>query len=93
MLYLCAIPAGLAIHLAKRSLNVHVDFGILSILGERQEGERRASSCPPRLAGRRGQELGLLDDFRLYTRTLSQAEVRSDMNTPVSEGNSSSTRH
>jgi len=36
---------------------------------------------------------GLLDDFRLYTRALSQAEVRSDMNTPVSAGNSSSTRH
>ena len=36
---------------------------------------------------------GLLDDFRLYTRALSQAEVRSDMNTPVSDGNSSPARH
>ena len=35
---------------------------------------------------------GLLDDFRLYTRALSQAEIRSDMNTPVSNANSSSTR-
>jgi len=36
---------------------------------------------------------GLLDDFRLYTRALSQTEVRRDMSTPVSDGNSSSTRH
>jgi hypothetical protein len=35
---------------------------------------------------------GLLDDFRLYTRPLSQSEIRSDMNTPVSDRNPS-TRH
>ncbi len=35
---------------------------------------------------------GLLDDFRIYTRALSEAEVRADMNTPVSGGASTSPR-
>ena len=35
---------------------------------------------------------GLLDDFRLYARALSQAEIRTDMNTPVTGSNPSSTQ-